>query len=161
MILAATGHRATKLGTSVAAEDALIALARRHLARLMPTQVISGMATGWDQAVAQAAVDLGIPFIAAVPFEGFGRKHCKETIWRFMGMLAKASQIEIISQVPISSALQRRNEWMVDRADKMLALWDGSWGGTFNCVQYAEKKGVPVENLWQQWELLNDPEILI
>lgn len=30
---------------------------------------------------------------------------------------------------------------MVDLADMVIAVWDGSKGGTGNCVQYAQKKG--------------------
>ena len=29
---------------------------------------------------------------------------------------------------------------MVDNADKVIAVWDGSKGGTYNCVKYAEKQ---------------------
>jgi uncharacterized phage-like protein YoqJ len=34
--------------------------------------------------------------------------------------------------------MQIRNEWMVDRCDKLIAVWDGSKGGTGNCVDYAK-----------------------
>ena len=30
---------------------------------------------------------------------------------------------------------------MVDLADKVIAVWDGSKGGTGNCVRYAGKRG--------------------
>jgi uncharacterized phage-like protein YoqJ len=33
--------------------------------------------------------------------------------------------------------LQKRNEWMVDHCDLLIAVWDGSEGGTANCVRYA------------------------
>lgn len=36
--------------------------------------------------------------------------------------------------------MQKRNEYMVDRCDKITALWDGSSGGTGNCVKYAIKQ---------------------
>ena len=36
--------------------------------------------------------------------------------------------------------MQKRNEYMVDRCDKLTALWDGSSGGTGNCVKYAIKQ---------------------
>lgn len=29
--------------------------------------------------------------------------------------------------------MQKRNEYMVDLADKVVAVWDGSKGGTDNC----------------------------
>src|SRR3546814_16271306 len=48
--------------------------------------------------------------------------------------------------------LQKRNEWMVDHADELVALWDGSRSGTGNCVAYANTSGKPVVNLWPSWE---------
>ena len=37
--------------------------------------------------------------------------------------------------------MQKRNEYMVDNADIVIAVWDGSKGGTGNCVKYAERLG--------------------
>lgn len=36
--------------------------------------------------------------------------------------------------------MQRRNAWMVDHCDFLLACWDGSPGGTGNCMAYARAK---------------------
>lgn len=156
MIVAATGHRPEKLGGY--GEDVrrrLITLATDYLQSNTLNTVISGMALGWDQAVAEACVALGIPFIAAVPFEGQERRWPPESQRRYAALLGRAESVVIVSEYPGSKAMQLRNEWMVDRADKMLALWDGSWGGTFNCIQYAKKRGVPIENLWSKmaWDL--------
>ena len=102
---------------------------------------------------------LSIPFIAAVPFEG------QHSLWpdadekRYFRLLDLAKRVEIVSgiHVPVSKAMQVRNEWMVDRADRIMALWDGSFGGTHNCVTYASKRNVHVDNLWYAWTL---PEYL-
>lgn len=37
--------------------------------------------------------------------------------------------------------MQLRNMYMVDNADEVIAVWDGSKGGTGNCVEYARKQG--------------------
>lgn len=37
--------------------------------------------------------------------------------------------------------LQIRNEYMIDNCDLLIAVWDGSKGGTCNCIKYAEKLG--------------------
>ena len=42
--------------------------------------------------------------------------------------------------------MQRRNEFMVDNADMVLAYHDGSEGGTKNCVDYAKSQGTVVVN---------------
>lgn len=154
MIIAGTGHRPEKLGGHTKRiADALTALARDWLQEHQPDKVISGMALGWDQALAQAALDLRIPLIAAVPFDGFGNRWPEAAQYRCVGMLGAAFEVHIVHPYPGTIGLHLRNEWMVDRADMMLALWDGSWGGTFNCLRYAEKKGVQVENLWSRWQM--------
>ena len=35
-----------------------------------------------------------------------------------------------------SAAMQVRNEWMADHCDVLLALWNGTPGGTANCLRY-------------------------
>jgi len=34
----------------------------------------------------------------------------------------------------------------------MLALWDGTRGGTFNCVRYTERVGKPIVNVWDKFQ---------
>jgi uncharacterized phage-like protein YoqJ len=36
--------------------------------------------------------------------------------------------------------MNKRNEWMVDNCDLLIAVWDGTSGGTANCIKYAVKK---------------------
>ena len=36
--------------------------------------------------------------------------------------------------------MQLRNQYMVDQADYIVAAWDGTKGGTGNCVDYAVKQ---------------------
>ena len=106
---------------------------------------------------------LGIPFIAAVAFEGQDRRWPQASRDRFNRLILAAESVEIVNprnplhMFDAARALEMRNRWMVDRADRMLALWDGSFGGTCNCLAYADKKGVPFDNLWDKWSL--DEEI--
>ena len=45
-----------------------------------------------------------------------------------------------------SDRFKIRNRFMVDSSDKLAAFYDGRGsGGTFNTIQYAQSKGVPVE----------------
>jgi len=168
MIIAATGHRLEKLGAhDQKTRLALGGLATEYLSREQPRNVIVGMALGWDQAVAGAAVALRIPFIAAIPFEGQDGRWPAEARHRYARLLECAQRVESISELQygtsheVNVAMQARNEWMVDRATKMVALWDGSWGGTFNCIHYARKKGVPFDNLWPRWTLPEDVRDLL
>lgn len=151
MILSATGHRPDKLGGY--ADSVLARLERgatRYLQLQAPvTKVISGMALGWDQAWAVAAHKLGIPFIAAIPFAGQEGKWPEESQSRYRALLRHAAEVVVVCEGGYQPAkMQVRNMWIVDRCDKLVALWDGTPGGTANCVRYAEEMRRPIDNLW-------------
>lgn len=141
MIVAFTGHRPDKLGGYKLPNDTYIKVCRDIdwlLKELNPEKVISGMALGVDQWAAHIAYKLGIPFVAAIPFEG------QELAWpeasqKTYRILRKFASEEVIVSPGGYSAdkMQVRNIWMVDNCDSLIAVWDGSKGGTGNCVEYA------------------------
>jgi uncharacterized phage-like protein YoqJ len=65
----------------------LQALALASLEKLEPTTVISGMALGWDQSIALAAVKLSIPLIAAIPFASQDSKWGREDREKWEGIM--------------------------------------------------------------------------
>lgn len=159
MILAGTGHRPDKLGGYSPRADALLTdFAARVLTRLAPSGVISGMALGWDQALAVASVRLGIPFVAAVPFRGQESRWPRAARDNYDALIRAASHVHVVTpeiewQELQPWAMQRRNEWMVDNSTALLALWNGDRkGGTFNCIQYAREGARRIINVWDEWE---------
>lgn len=158
MIVAATGHRPDKLGGyDPASRLALVGFARFGLGAIAPTKVISGVALGWDQAVAQAAIDLGIPFVAAVPHATQHWRWPGESKRRYLDLLNKAAEVVNVWELPgyqteeIEDSYRARNRWMVDNAELILACWDGSPGGTAHCIRYASMKNVPFVNGYAGW----------
>ena len=162
MILCGTGHRPEKLtplGNDIyidgleELEDRLEALCVVALERFKPEKVISGMALGYDTALAQAAIKLGIPWVAAIPYQGQESKWSHRQQARYQELLARATEIKIVN--PGSFAyrkLNSRNEWMVNQSELVLALWNGQKSGTAHCVNYANDQGVEVNNLWDNWK---------
>lgn len=154
MIVCGTGHRPTKLGgygNDVA--DKLYDVAYDWLSdRVNDIElVISGGALGWDQALAHAALSAEIPLVMALPFKGFESKWPKSS-QDFLHELMQSAKIEYVCEEGYAPwKMQKRNEWMVDHADTVLALWDGSSGGTGNCIAYANKVGKPIVNLWEMY----------
>lgn len=156
MILAATGHRPHKLGGyGVDVRLRLHRLAVMTIDTHRPDAVISGFAQGWDLAMAAAALAVDVPLIAAIPFKG------QETMWPdeaqevYHRLLAKAAHVEVVCEGGYAPwKMQRRNEWMVDACTDLAALWDGSDGGTANCVEYAKRKGADgprIIDVWNDW----------
>jgi uncharacterized phage-like protein YoqJ len=113
----------------------------KHLADLKPTKAISGMALGVDQWAANICNKLKIPLIAAIPFEGQEKMWPEKSKKVYQSLLQKASEKIVVCEGGYSAyKMQLRNEWMVNHCDILLAVWDGSKGGTGNCVDYAMKK---------------------
>lgn len=159
MIASGTGHRPEKLmGYGEQERHLLCSFAVIILSLIKPTQVVSGMAQGWDQALAMAATLLDIPWTAAIPFQGFANKWPLEAQKRMAGLANEASRVKFVCDPGYAAwKLQKRNEWMVDRlknpGDLLIALWDGSDGGTANCIRYAKKRNVEILNLWPLFEV--------
>jgi uncharacterized phage-like protein YoqJ len=154
MIIAGTGHRPNKLGGySEKVDSRLVDLAESAITRLFPNtkQIISGMALGWDLALAEAAINLEIPLIAAIPCPNQYKSWPQNSQDKYNRILNHTSKVEMISKVYSVKAMQKRNEWMVDNCDTLLALWNGSNGGTANCINYANSVGRIWINLWENW----------
>ena len=153
-MIAGTGHRPDKLGGYQNTER-LDHFAYHLLYQWRPDRVISGMALGWDQALALAAVQLDIPLVAAIPCPGQESKWPEVSQRRYQAILARAAEKVVISQAYSAKAMMDRNRWMVDQLgpqDCLVALWNGTPGGTKNCYDYATKQQTQIINVWPHWE---------
>jgi uncharacterized phage-like protein YoqJ len=143
MIVAGTGHRPDKIGGYDYYSPQRIWVRERirsELIELRPNKVISGMALGVDQDLAQVSIELAIPFLAALPFIGQESRWPKSSQDYYEWLLERADDVVVVSSGGYAPyKMQIRNEWMVDHCDILLAVWDGSDGGTSNCVRYAQK----------------------
>ena len=52
-----------------------------------------------------------------------------------------------IESVPRKFAILKRNEWMVDSAELVIAYVKYSWGGAAKTLEYAKRKKVPIINI--------------
>lgn len=160
LVIAATGHRPNKLGGyGPDVFDRLVRTADLYLRQWRPDSTISGMALGWDMAFAQASAELGMPFHAAVPFEGQQSQWPASSQRYWEELIKLAASVTIVSPGAYHvEKMQIRNEWMVNRGHRLCALWDGSAGGTGNCVRYAQSNPkVAIDNVWPQWLALCNP----
>ncbi len=151
--LAVTGHRPPRLGGyTEEVERRLARVADETIAALAPARVFTGMAQGWDLAIAEACARAGLPFVAALPFPAPDARWPEAQRRRLRGLLERAAEVTALSDAPSPGAYHRRDRWMVERAELLVALWDGSRsGGTFSTVRSAEKRNVPVHNVWPRW----------
>lgn len=61
--------------------------------------------------------------------------------WKILYDLADEKTIYAEAYSPV--VMQERNVGMIDHADALIAIWDGSKSGTANAVKYARTKDMP------------------
>lgn len=142
MKIAITGHRPNKLFYDYNLKSSFVKKIKEKIEKFLeekkPDYVMSGMALGIDTLFALIALEKEIPLIAAIPFEG------QETVWPkesqdlYKKILDQCYEIKIVSEGGFSSdKMMKRNKWMVNNCDILIAVWNGSPGGTANCIRYA------------------------
>lgn len=150
MILTATGHRPDKIGgwnyTNPTARWCYFQ-AVKHIELLNPAKIITGGAMGWDQIVATAALNLSIPLEVAIPFKDFEDRWSDYFKDIHRKILSRADKVTYICEEFSNAAYQKRNIYMVDNSNHLLALWNGTSGGTENCYKYAEKVGKSITRI--------------
>ena len=142
-----TGHRPERLGEP---EEKVIRFLEESIAKAMEegyTDFITGMQRGVDLWAAEIVLRLkeeGKPVrhIAACPFQGVERSWPAEWQRKYHYVLKKSDEVHVISEQPGRKAFLERNEWMVDHASRLIAVYTGAPGGTYQTILYAEKKGL-------------------
>lgn len=160
MATCVTGHRPDKLGGySLKAHKKVYEVASFIVTKNIPEvnlPIYTGMALGWDTAIANVCADNNIPFVACIPFVGQERKWPSYQQEVYLKLLDCAQEVINISGKDYYDPwfMQLRNEWMVDHSRYVLALWNGSEGGTANTVRYAQLVGKKIINMWPLYEMI-------
>lgn len=160
MIICATGHRNADLPCKYNEKDTWLLNILKDLEKALEEEnvsvVVSGLALGWDTWFAEAGLKLGIPLHSYVPFKGQENKWFESSKKRYYNLIDKSEKVVYVCDSFSMAAYQKRNEAMVDNADKVFALWSGKeHGGTYNCIKYAKKVGKPIRNFYPK-ESQND-----
>lgn len=145
LVIAVTGHRPNKLGGYDVPNpiyDIVVKGLVEAFEHYKPAYVISGMAIGTDQWAAEICVNMDIPFIAALPFRGQEGKWPPKTKAKYNWLLSKAYQKYVICEGDYEPwKMQRRNEWMIASCHMLVAVFNGTEGGTANCLTSAAAAG--------------------
>ena len=130
-----TGHRPERIPDTEIVREALA----KAFITLGANTVIQGMAAGVDLLAAEVAFSSHIPFWCVKPWAGHQpRSRDYLNYVRAMTLCERAIVVNPSEKYIGPWLYQRRNEWMVDNGDILLAVWDGiEKGGTWNCIEYA------------------------
>lgn len=105
------------------------------------TDFVSGFAEGIDLLFAKLVCEmqkiLPITLEAAIPYRERGSKLCVT----HKDLLYKCERVSILADYYYQDCYMNRNRYMVDKSDRVLAVYDGrTRGGTFATINYATKK---------------------
>lgn len=156
--ICATGHRPKSLYgydlTDIRWRN-LQAKFRELLLKKKCTTAITGMALGVDTIFALAVIELRdncnvpIELVSAVPCYNLSEPWFnQDDVNRFNQILQKANKVVYVTESDyVDGCLEKRNRYMVDNSNEILAVWTGAPGGTAHCIKYAERQGKRVTQL--------------
>ena len=146
-----TGHRPQKLPWKYDENDIRCIEFKENLSAVINavyesgiTHFICGMALGCDMYCAEAVIELkklhpDITLEAAVPYDGQESKWAEVSRRRYRSILMHCDKTTLIQDTYTPGCMMRRNRYMVDSANVLIACYDGKSGGTWNTIEYAIK----------------------
>ena len=161
--VAFTGHRKERILQGVGNDPRILAQIRETVAGMVTElygqgykEYYTGMASGFDMTAAEAVLQVreryeDIKLIAAVPFR-------KQPLWfeaedrlLYARLLERMDRVVMVSENYHKGCYLRRDEYMVRKADTVIAYWDlVPKGGTFYTVNKALESGKSVINLYER-----------
>lgn len=147
-----TGHRPEKLTRSEAEIKKDLKAAILQAIDDGFVTFITGMARGVDIWAGEIVLQLrkqnpNLHLIAASPYEGFENRWSADWQRRYKNILDQADLVRFVCKGYSKACFQIRNEWMVDRASRVIAVYNGEAGGTRNTIEYARENGIRIVSI--------------
>ena len=151
-----TGHRPDKLPWGYEERDPRCLALKGSMAREIEglyrrgfRHFISGMAQGCDLWFAEAALDLreqypDLTLEGAVPCPTQADRWPEDQRLRRQDILGRCDLETLVQQHYDRSCMLRRDRYMVDRSAAILAVFDGTPGGTQYTLSYAAEKKLEI-----------------
>lgn len=151
-----TGHRPQSLPFRFNENDirckelkALLASLIREKIDNGVTHFLSGMALGIDCYAAEIVLELrkefpSITLEAVIPCANQSSKWSEQQVMRYNKLLEQCDSKIVLQQEYTTDCMEKRNRYMVDHSDCVIAVWNGKNSGTSITVHYATTKKLPI-----------------
>lgn len=149
-----SGHRPEKLPNSGDSSSQIIRILKSFLYKAVLDSIdegyncfITGLARGVDLWAGEIIMELkaqgkNIKLVAAVPYKGHGNGFHNDEKFTLGNILLKADQVVYVSEKYSKGCMQRRNEYMVNRSGKLIAVVSDYKSGTGATIRYAQRSGI-------------------
>lgn len=154
-----TGHRAEKLPWGYNEHDPRCRKLKKALYDTVEAayesgfhRFICGMAEGCDLYFCEAVLLLrekhtDISLEAAVPFAGQADRWSEAERTRYASLLSRCDIVTTLQEHYSPGCMMKRNRYMVDHADLIIACYNGKTGGTLNTLRYAIERDIQIVHL--------------
>ena len=152
-----TGHRPRSLPCGYNEGHTACFMIKKQLRRLIVgviekknvTKFISGMALGTDMWASEIVLDLkdeypDITLEAAVPCRNQASSWNIKSKERYEKLLSLCDEVTVLQEEYTHDCMMKRNKYMVQKADYVIAVWNGKPSGTGKTIRYAVDCGKPV-----------------
>lgn len=160
MVCAFTGHRPHKLPWGSDETDPRCQAVRTMIAQRLQEacdlgcrEFLCGMAQGCDLIFAEAVLELRaqkpeITLTAVLPCPEQARHWPEADRLRHRALCSRCDSRICISRTYTPDCMQRRNRAMIDRAQVLISVYDGTASGTGSTVRYARSRGLTILPVW-------------
>ncbi|MCL2035945.1 MAG: SLOG family protein [Oscillospiraceae bacterium] len=154
-----TGYRTQKLNACFSKSNITTEIIMKCL-ELQLTQMLDrgfltfqcGMALGSDLMFARAVLQLKqrysealVRFVAVFPCLEHDRKWVESERRLCREIAGQADEVVMVSEYPyFKGCMAKRNRYLADNCDELMAIYDGQIGGTMQTINYAKEKGKKV-----------------
>ena len=152
-----TGHRPNKLPWHYDETKESCILFRNHLKSILIkaiengyTNFISGMAIGVDTIAAELVIELrktykSVTLQGAIPCPGQESPWPQKAQLRYQKLLEQCDTVHYVCDHYTDECMNKRNLYMVENSDVVIAVWNGLPSGTANTVQFAKEHGCKIK----------------
>ena len=152
-----TGHRPKGLVYGYNEEHPACKMIKYRLRQLIAgiirkksvTHFLSGLAECVDTWVAEIVLEIkaehpNITLEAAIPCENQTASWNVKSKERWDRIMTMCDKVTVLQKSYTSDCMMRRNKYMVDSSDYVIAVWNGNPSGTANTIRYAVSMNKPV-----------------
>lgn len=158
-VCAFSGHRPEKLPwghdeTDPRCEALKIQLEQRlrELCQEGCRKFLCGMARGTDlyylEILARLREEYPLTIEAVIPCPSQSDRWSAQEQRRYLHLLGLCDRMRVLEEHYTEGCMLRRNRYMVEHADVLVTVFDGSSGGTAATVRYAQGRGLRIIPLW-------------
>ena len=147
-----TGHRPNKLPWAFNEEDERCIALKRRIYDIIEAVTLSGirhficgMAQGCDMYFCEQVIELRkkythITIEAAIPCETQSMRWSEWMRNRYAFLIQQCDYETMLQTAYTPDCMIKRNKYMVNNSSVLIAVFDGTFGGTMQTVNYAMKK---------------------